>query len=519
MEARIAQAEARLTRSTSQATGVEPGPSLVQQKRTLKRKHPDEDIQEEESEEEDDMLLITGGNIDGEEIQPEVLNGRGSSDTERDGSWRPPPTPKNKGKGRRTQSSSEDDLDGEDISSLGRLDATQCGARMVGRAAPATNWERHVHSQRGEAYKLTTHDEHINESRYTGNQRQILTSAISFLEIAEGDRAIIMQSQIEELYSSNNAVDRAEGARILAEFMQMFAPSVPTLLERGQSRNASAGPSRLLTARRVSPLPNHQQSRQPSHRQLAAAGPQPPPLPPQQPLPALDQQRRQDPITGQIGHQVLSGTDLGERGYPAREETNRFTRTVTRQETVPHHQRRNPRDDSSLDSSPSGRGRSPSPRQQSPRRRSPKPRGRSQRRKGGSSSPRNKEELEDPQRSRSPTRLRDKRQLRRSPPAPRRLIKEESLDESSIGGDRRRMVQAPIIPIQTPRIEAEPPTSGGVNSEEEEGLAKALLESGKGRMVLSNGDVIENGRRILCDESVQMLKGLTQLSPMLQVYL
>lgn len=68
-------------------------------------------------------------------------------------------------------------------------------------------------------------------------------------------------------------------------------------------------------------------------------------------------------------------------------------------------------------------------------------------------------------------------------------------------------------------IDAEPHATTGTTSVEEEELAKALLESGKGSMVLSNGDVIENGRQILQDDSVQMAKGLTQLSPTLQVYL
>lgn len=53
----------------------------------------------------------------------------------------------------------------------------------------------------------------------------------------------------------------------------------------------------------------------------------------------------------------------------------------------------------------------------------------------------------------------------------------------------------------------------------EEELAKAMLDSGKGRMVLSNGDVIENGRRILNNKSEQMEKVLTPLSQVLQVWM
>lgn len=123
MEARLAQAEARLTRATSLALGVAPGPSLEQPKRTNKRKNREDDIEEEEEENVDgEEIEITGGNIDGEEVQPEVIEGparRGSSDTEQDGSWRPPPQ-KGKGKARRGETpSTVGDLDGEEIESLG----------------------------------------------------------------------------------------------------------------------------------------------------------------------------------------------------------------------------------------------------------------------------------------------------------------------------------------------------------------------------------------------------------------
>lgn len=119
----------------------------------------------------------------------------------------------------------------------------------------------------------------------------------------------------------------------------------------------------------------------------------------------------------------------------------------------------------------------------------------------------------------------DVAQTQRRSPAPYRLIQEDLSETSSMTGQlpppeagqrtQRRDQQGTdhvLQPCQTdlPRV---------TPTESEEELAKAMLESGKGRMVLANGDVIENGRLILMDESVQMEKGLTQLSPTLQVYL
>ncbi|EGG11444.1 uncharacterized protein MELLADRAFT_90967 [Melampsora larici-populina 98AG31] len=49
--------------------------------------------------------------------------------------------------------------------------------------------------------------------------------------------------------------------------------------------------------------------------------------------------------------------------------------------------------------------------------------------------------------------------------------------------------------------------------------AKAMLESGRGRMVLANGDVIENGRLMLKDKTKQLEKSLPSLSPVLAHYL
>ncbi|EGG12213.1 uncharacterized protein MELLADRAFT_89327 [Melampsora larici-populina 98AG31] len=280
MDARIAQAEARLTRSTSIATGVEPGPSLENPKRSYKRKNRDDKIQEEE---EEDELLITGGNIDGEEIQPEVLDGpnmRGSSDTERDGSWRPSP-PKDKGKGRKNPStSSDDDINGEDISSLevlpqerprissGWPDATCCVARMAGRAALAANEERRVHAP----------------------VEMKPTIGLPHYETADGDKAVIMQARIEELYSSDNPLDKAAGANLLAEFLQTFAPGVPS--DYGGSRDPSVGPSRRRESRRVSPIPRRISPPRQQPEQVVRM--QPPPVP-QRP-PPVPQRTQQPPL-------------------------------------------------------------------------------------------------------------------------------------------------------------------------------------------------------------------------------
>ncbi|EGG06413.1 uncharacterized protein MELLADRAFT_86601 [Melampsora larici-populina 98AG31] len=48
---------------------------------------------------------------------------------------------------------------------------------------------------------------------------------------------------------------------------------------------------------------------------------------------------------------------------------------------------------------------------------------------------------------------------------------------------------------------------------------KILLATKKGRLVLRNGDVIENGRWLIADESEEMEKGLTPLSPVLTHWL
>lgn len=54
-----------------------------------------------------------------------------------------------------------------------------------------------------------------------------------------------------------------------------------------------------------------------------------------------------------------------------------------------------------------------------------------------------------------------------------------------------------------------------MSAEEEAELVKVLLAMKKGRLVLRNGDVVENGRLLIADTTEEMGKGLTPLSPLL----
>ncbi|EGG13193.1 uncharacterized protein MELLADRAFT_86767 [Melampsora larici-populina 98AG31] len=54
---------------------------------------------------------------------------------------------------------------------------------------------------------------------------------------------------------------------------------------------------------------------------------------------------------------------------------------------------------------------------------------------------------------------------------------------------------------------------------EEMEQVKVLMASKRGRMVLRNGDVVENGRLLVADTSEEMEKGLPQLSPVLRHWL
>ncbi|EGG02784.1 uncharacterized protein MELLADRAFT_90689 [Melampsora larici-populina 98AG31] len=54
---------------------------------------------------------------------------------------------------------------------------------------------------------------------------------------------------------------------------------------------------------------------------------------------------------------------------------------------------------------------------------------------------------------------------------------------------------------------------------DEEEQVRSFMSSKKGRFVLRNGDVVENGRLLIADESKEMEKGLNQMSPVLTHWL
>jgi hypothetical protein len=63
-------------------------------------------------------------------------------------------------------------------------------------------------------------------------------------------------------------------------------------------------------------------------------------------------------------------------------------------------------------------------------------------------------------------------------------------------------------------------TSGKTaKDEEEEAQVKMLMATKKGRLVLGNGDVVENGRLLVDDTAEEMEKSLNLLSPVLQHWL
>lgn len=93
-----------------------------------------------------------------------------------------------------------------------------------------------------------------------------------------------------------------------------------------------------------------------------------------------------------------------------------------------------------------------------------------------------------------------------------RLIAENlSEPDTEINHEAKRPRRSSPSP---PKISATLPDR---KSEEEQ--AAALLASGKGQMILSNGDVIENGRRLIQVESDDMDQSLTPLSPVLMGWL
>lgn len=77
----------------------------------------------------------------------------------------------------------------------------------------------------------------------------------------------------------------------------------------------------------------------------------------------------------------------------------------------------------------------------------------------------------------------------------------------------------PPAPVPTRTTQPQAATSKSPEDLEEEEQVKALMASKKGRMVLRNGDVVENGRYLVLDESDEMEKGLPLLSPVLTHWL
>jgi hypothetical protein len=102
---------------------------------------------------------------------------------------------------------------------------------------------------------------------------------------------------------------------------------------------------------------------------------------------------------------------------------------------------------------------------------------------------------------------------------PRLLIMEDMSEASSVRSTRD--IQAPPA-LKRPRIVSpvnQPGEKTQTNGQSEAERAKAMTESGKGRMTLANGDVIENGRLILLDDSQEMDKSLPPLSPVMTVWM
>lgn len=110
-------------------------------------------------------------------------------------------------------------------------------------------------------------------------------------------------------------------------------------------------------------------------------------------------------------------------------------------------------------------------------------------------------------------RARDSSPARRSP---HRLIEEESVSRAETAIARPQ----PNSPAR--RVDLHLPTNEvrleGLTAEESEQV-KALMTSGKGRLVLSNGNVVENDRMIVFDAGIEISNTLTPLSPVLAVWL
>ncbi|EGF97852.1 uncharacterized protein MELLADRAFT_84204 [Melampsora larici-populina 98AG31] len=77
-------------------------------------------------------------------------------------------------------------------------------------------------------------------------------------------------------------------------------------------------------------------------------------------------------------------------------------------------------------------------------------------------------------------------------------------------------------PVEPPSQQAGSPPSDTTNNDQdltEEAQVKLLMASKRGRLVLKNGDVVENSRYLVADPSDKMEKGLTPLSPVLTHWL
>ncbi|EGF97605.1 uncharacterized protein MELLADRAFT_84835 [Melampsora larici-populina 98AG31] len=272
-----------------------------------------------------------------------------------------------------------------------------------------------------------------------------------------------MQAQIDELYSRG---ENAKGGALLAFFCDTFLRDD---LRRDQGNRRS-------TSRHPTPGPSNQHDT--SQRQQAdqpdTIVPLPSPFlasaPPPQALsaPQHEQQAQANRVRRADAPQQQTGPEgqAGDRGGWS---------------TVRRSPRRLIEEDPSEDS------------RRSPRHHSPKP-----------TSPR-----------RGPPYT---RQTRTSPPEPvfsNRYSPLRDLDQVEEQRDRNHT----MTDRRPEQLATRTETAQATGEKSEEELAKVMLDSGKGCMVLSNGDVIENGRRILNDESEQMDKVLTPLSQVLQVWL
>ncbi|EGG04848.1 uncharacterized protein MELLADRAFT_88529 [Melampsora larici-populina 98AG31] len=104
--------------------------------------------------------------------------------------------------------------------------------------------------------------------------------------------------------------------------------------------------------------------------------------------------------------------------------------------------------------------------------------------------------------------------------APYRLIQDDITEASADSHDSPEG----RLPKRTKPDNPEDPSAATGNArreteKSEAEMVEALLLLGKGRMVLANGDVVENGRLIVLDDSTQMEKSLPELSPVLTLYL